>query len=85
MAPPGLDDSVATQLVETLNRLVPAAEDHAQAIGYGDHIKVQQSIHSKLACCRAIHGNVQCSAVVGGKRACRLLVSSLLAEFPAFL
>lgn len=42
VAPAGLDETIAEQLVGTLNRVVAAAEDHAAALGFGEHIKVSR-------------------------------------------
>lgn len=40
VAPPGLDERIAEQLVGVVSRLVAATEEHAEAIGYGQHLKV---------------------------------------------
>ncbi|GAB4823545.1 hypothetical protein N2152v2_010591 [Parachlorella kessleri] len=39
VAPPGLNEKIASQLTSVLNRLITAAEEHADSLGFGHHIK----------------------------------------------
>ena len=35
-----MDERVAKQLISVLNRLITAAEEHADSLGFGQHLKV---------------------------------------------